>query len=499
MIVSEAPPLFINAPIITKETCLLGNGKVDMSVLGGNPPYVYVWSAPANTQTTAIATNLSAGTYTVTVTDRKSCSTTKSATITNQFSPPTAFATTVNNVLCFGAKNGTALVTPSAGTTPYVFNWAPAGGIGSTASNLSPGTYSVTVTDANGCSVTSSATITEPPAIVLNPSSTDVTCGAANGTASVAPTGGTLPYTIAWPNATTGTSVSNLAAGNYIVTVTDAKNCSVTKSITINNANPIVVNIVSTNVTCNGAANGTATVSATGAGGTFNYNWAPSGGAGTNATNLAPGTYTVTATDAGNPGCFGTSTVTITEPAVLTAPLTPVNISCAGSNSGQISVAPAGGTGPYNYLWSTGGVTATITGLAAGGYTVTVTDAKGCTVITNGTIVQGALMTANITKTDVQCFGQNTGEAVVNAAGGGGSYSYNWAPSGGTGTTAFSLPAGNYTVTVTDGGGCTKTATVNITQPPNFAITTSKTDATCASNNGTATVNPTGGVTPYVY
>lgn len=495
--ISSSAPLLILAPTITKETCQLGNGKASISVVGGTAPLTYTWDPTG--QTTSTAVNLSAGTYTVTATDSKGCSATKTAVVTNQFTPPSGFASTNNNVSCFGASNGKASVLASSGTAPYVYNWGPSGGTAMTATGLSPNTYTVTVTDVNGCTVTSTTIITEPAAMNLNPASTNTTCGASVGSAGVSPSGGTAPYTYLWSNTATASTVNSLGAGSYTVTVTDAGACSLTKTFSVVVTNPLSITSSSTNITCNGAANGTGTITASGGSGSFNYTWAPSGGSAATATGLGPGTYTVTVSDAGAAACSGTTTVVITQPAALIAPLIVTNISCAGSNSGQESVTPSGGAGSYTYLWSNGGVTNAITGLAAGPYTVTVTDASGCTVTASGTVTSGAPLTAITSGTNINCFGQNTGQAVVTAGGGSGTYSYNWLPGGSVSATATNLTANTYTVTVTDGGGCTKTATISITQPPAFTISTSKTDASCGSTNGNATATPAGGVPAYTY
>lgn len=498
--ISEAAPLVINNPVITKETCQLGNGKVAISLIGGTPPYTYAWSPPANLQTASTATNLSAGTYTVTVTDSKGCAATRSAVVTNQFIPPSATASTVNNVTCFGAANGRVTVLASAGTTPYAYVWTPTGGVAATASGLSPNTYTVVVTDANGCKATASATITQPAAMSLNPSSTNATCGLTDGSASVAPAGGTLPYSVVWSNAATGNTASNLGAGTYTVTVTDAGPCTLTTSVTIIISNPLTVTTGLTNISCNGNADGTASASASGGSGTFSYSWNPGGYASSSITNLSPAVYTLTVTDGLNVACTATKTVNITQPGILAPAIVGTNITCNGLNNGKATSTPTGGTSPYTYIWNTGSATSSTTGLAPGTYSLTVTDSKSCTTVSTVTITQSAVLSVALnTQTNVPCSGGSTGSASVIASGGTGTLTYTWAPSGGTSATATARPAGNYTVTVRDANNCSATVVISITQPAAITTTPSVTPSSCGVSGGSATVTPAGGVSPYTY
>ncbi|MBI2272137.1 MAG: gliding motility-associated C-terminal domain-containing protein [Bacteroidetes bacterium] len=498
--ISEAAPLVINNPVITKETCQLGNGKVTISLIGGTPPYTYSWSPPANLQTTSAAINLSAGTYTVTVTDSKGCTAARSAVVTNQFIPPDAIASTVNDVTCFGAANGRVTVLASAGTTPYAYVWSPTGGVAATASGLSPNTYTVVVTDANGCTATSSATITQPAAMSLNPSSVNVTCGLTDGSASVAPAGGTQPYNVVWSNAATGYTAANLGAGTYTVTVTDAGPCTLTASVTIIISNPLIVTTGSTNITCNGNANGTASASASGGSGTFNYSWNPGGYANSSITNLSPAVYTLTVTDGVNVGCTATKTVNITQPGILIPAIAGTNVTCNGLNNGKATSTPTGGTSPYTYVWNTGSATNSTSGLAPGTYSLTVTDSKSCTAVSTVAITQSAVLAVIInTQTNVACSGGSTGSASVIASGGTGTLTYTWAPSGGTSATATARPAGNYTVTVRDANNCSATVVISITQPAAITTTPSVTPSSCGVSGGSATVTPAGGISPYTY
>ncbi|WP_035662658.1 SprB repeat-containing protein, partial [Flavobacterium seoulense] len=316
-------------------------------------------------------------------------------------------------------------------------------------------------------------------------------------------TGGTPSYTYSWaPSGGTAATATGLAAGTYTVTVTDANACQATRSFTI--TQPTALNTTAgtkTDVSCNGGSNGTATVAPTGGTPSYTYSWAPSGGTAATATGLAAGTYTCTITDAN--GCQGTKSFTITQPTALnTTAGTKTDVSCNGGSNGTATVSPTGGTPSYTYSWApSGGTAATATGLAAGTYTVTVTDANGCQGTKSFTITQpSALNTTAGSKTDVSCNGGSNGTATVSPTGGTPSYTYSWAPSGGTAATATGLAAGTYTVTVTDANGCQGTKSFTIAQPTALSLTTGggKTDVSCnGGSNGTATVAPTGGTPSY--
>ncbi|WP_152547384.1 MBG domain-containing protein, partial [Flavobacterium seoulense] len=291
-------------------------------------------------------------------------------------------------------------VSPTGGTPSYTYSWAPSGGTAATATGLAAGTYTCTITDANGCQGTKSFTITQPTALNTTAGSkTDVSCnGGSNGTATVSPTGGTPGYTYSWsPSGGTAATATGLAAGTYTVTVTDANGCQGTKSFTI--AQPTALSLTTgggkTDVSCNGGSNGTATVSPTGGTPSYTYSWAPSGGTAATATGLAAGTYTVTVTDAN--GCQGTKSFTITQP----TPIEFTTISLAGYDYNTLysqSVNVTGGTGTKIFDISSGNLpsgfnlspSGTISGtsiqVADSNFTVRATDANGCVVTQNFTL-----------------------------------------------------------------------------------------------------------------
>ncbi|MHA3789557.1 hypothetical protein ACX0HA_15205, partial [Flavobacterium hauense] len=491
-------------------------GAATVNVTGGTGAYSYSWDTTP-VQTTATATGLAAGTYTVTVTDANACITTQTFTITQPTAALTATAAgTQTNVLCFGNTTGTATVDVTGGTGAYSYSWntTPVQTT-ATATGLAAGTYTVTVTDANACTTTQTFTITQPAAALVATagSQTNILCfGNATGTATVNVTGGTGAYTYSWnttPAQTTATA-TGLTAGTYTVTVTDANGCTTTQPFTITQPAAALVATAGpqTNVLCFGNTTGAATVNVTGGTGAYSYSWntTPVQTAAT-ATGLAAGTYTVTVTDAN--ACTTTQVFTITQPAAaLTATAGPqTNVLCFGNATGAATVNVTGGTTAYSYSWNTTPVqtTATATGLIAGTYTVTVTDANGCTTTQAFTITQpaAALVATAGPQTNVLCFGNATGAATVNVTGGTTAYSYSWNTTPvQTGATATGLAAGTYTVTVTDANACTTTQSFTITQPAAALVATAgpQTNILCFGNaTGAATVNVTGGTGAYSY
>ena len=476
------------------------NGTATVAPSGGSGSYTYLWS---NGATTATASGLVQGNYSVTITDANLCPITQNFTITQ----PTSLVAsqgTISNVSCNGGSNASATVAVAGGSLPYSYSWAPTGGTGATASGLTAGTYTVTVTDNNACQTTQSFTITQPSTLVANAAAqTNILCnGAATGSATVNVTGGTGAYTYSWaPSGGTAATATGLAAGTYTVTVKDANLCQTTQSFTITQPSTLVATAsAQTNIGCRGDATGSATVNVTGGTGAYTYSWAPSGGTAATATGLIAGTYTVTVKDANL--CQTTQSFTITQPAaILSATTASLGVSCFGGSNGSAGVTASGGTPGYTYLWAPlGGTSATITGRPAGNYTCTITDSNGCTLVKNITINTPAVLSATTIKTDVSCNGGTNGSATVTVSGGTPGYTYSWAPTGGTAATATGLAAGTYTVTVTDANTCQTTATVTINQPATLAVTSAQTNVLCNGGaSATASVVVSGGTPGYTY
>ena len=438
------------------------NGTATVTPTGGTAPYTYSWSPSGGSAATA--SGLAAGTYSCLITDDHGCTHTESVTI----SEPTLLSAgiTSTDVSCNGGSNGSSTATPSGGTAPYTYAWSPSGGTAAIASGLAAGTYSCLITDDHGCTHTESVTISEPTILSAGITSTDVSCNSgSNGSATVTPAGGTAPYSYTWsPAGGSAATASGLAAGTYSCLITDDHGCTHTESVTISEPTLLSAGITSTDVSCNGGSNGSATVTPAGGTAPYSYSWSPAGGSAATASGLAAGTYSCLITD--DHGCTYTESVTIYEPTILSAGITSTDVSCNSGSNGTATVTPSGGTAPYSYTWSpSGGTAVTASGLAAGTYSCLITDDHGCTHTESVTISEPTILSAGITSTDVSCNGGSNGSATVTPSGGTAPYTYSWSPAGGSAATASGLAAGTYGCLITDDHGCTHTETVTITEP----------------------------------
>jgi gliding motility-associated-like protein len=489
----------------TSVTCNgLANGSATATPSGGTGPYTFTWSPSGGNS--FVATGLAPGTYTVLVKDVNNCTVTASALITQPSTSLTAITSAIN-ILCFGATNGSTSVTASGGTAGYTYTWSPSGGNTNLASALTAGTYTVLVKDANNCTVTATALITQPAsALAATINFTNATCGMSNGSAMVNPVGGTSAYSFSWsPIGGTAPLAINLSAGNYSVVITDANNCQLTKTVTIIQPNSMVFTVTTTSVSCNSGSNGTATLNVAGGSAPYSYTWSPvpGGGQGTSiVTGLSSQTYTVLISD--NLGCTTFTTATIIQPATaLNAITTATNILCFGAVNGSASVTASGGTAGYTYTWSPVISNASaISSLTVGSYTVLVMDANNCTVTASAIVSQPiAPLTTIITATNILCFGNNNGSAGVIANGGTPGYTYNWIPTGGTNNLANNLAPGNYTVIVKDINNCTVNTFTSISQPTAaLGASVLSNNVTCnGGSNGSSTITATGGTVGYTF
>ncbi|MEN9522920.1 MAG: hypothetical protein RL065_1297, partial [Bacteroidota bacterium] len=511
----------VTASVVTPISCNGGtNGSVTVTTpTGGTSPYSYSWNTTPiqNTQT---ASGLSSGTYTVTVKDVNLCSTTVSISLTQPVALSSVTASVVTPITCNGGSNGSVTVTtPTGGTSPYTYSWntTPIQNT-QTASGLSSGTYTVTVTDANLCSTTASINLTQPAAMSSVTASvvTPISCnGGTNGSVTVTtPTGGTSPYNYSWnttPIQNTQTA-SGLSSGTYTVTVKDVNLCSTTTSINLMQPANLGNVIASTtkNVSCFGGNDGIVTTS-TPTGGTlpysFRWNCVPNQFTQT-ANNLPAGTYTVTVKDANN--CVQVfSTTLVAQPPTPIALQTSVinNITCFGGNNGSITVStPTTGTAPYSYTWNTNPIqnTQTATGIISGNYSVSVSDNFGCTQTATIILSQPNKLVVTIQDSiNVKCNGTNTGSININPViGGVQPYHYVWNSNPiQTTSNATKLSAGNYSLVVSDSMGCHDTVSVSISEPSLLQLSNIfTTDISCTNKSeGKAILSGIiGGKPPYI-
>jgi hypothetical protein len=348
-----------------------------VSVSGGTAPYTYVWGDGPTTQDRA---GLAAGPYSLVVTDANGCTANVNVTITE----PTALVATEThvNVSCFGGSNGSIDVSVSGGAAPYTYVW----GDGPTTQDrggLAAGAYSLVVTDANGCTANVNVTITQPTALVATETHVNVSCfGGTNGSIDVSVSGGTAPYTYLWSDGPTTQDRAGLAAGPYSLVVTDANGCTANVNVTITQPTALVATETHVNVSCFGGTNGSIDVSVSGGTAPYTYLWGD-GPTTQDRGSLAAGAYSLVVTDAN--GCTANVNVTITQPTALLATETHTD-ACQTSADGTIDVSVSGGTPPYTYLWGDGPTTQDRSALAAGPYSLVVTDANGCTANVNVTI-----------------------------------------------------------------------------------------------------------------
>ncbi|MBN4051482.1 hypothetical protein JYU16_01575, partial [bacterium AH-315-M05] len=472
-------------------------GDAIVTVAGGKLAYTYLWDDP-NTQITDTATALSAGLYHVSVTDNWGCTVSDSVTITE----PTALLSSVigTDVNCKSGNDGAANLSVTGGVAPYSYLWSNTDTT-EDINILTAGTYTVVTTDSNGCTINDTIIINEPGDTLMATTNilTGISCnGVCDGSITSNATGGTSPYTYFWDGGLGAgkTHLGNVCDGTYNVTITDNNGCTASDSLTINEPLLLTTTMTKTDVSCNGLGDGTATVTPSGGTSPYNYLW-NIGQTDSTAVGLFPDNYSVNVFD--NNGCIATDIVTISEPTALGLSVTTINATCGNSN-GSATASVTGGINPYTYAWSSGGSNSTETGMAAGSYTITVTDNNGCTIDDSITINAPLPITTGITATDISCNGGNDGSADLTVSGGTPPYTFLWSNSQTT-EDITGLTAGTYSVTVTDNSGCaTANDTVNINEPAVLTSTITGTDVSCnGGGDGTATVTPSGGTPPYNY
>ena len=463
------------------------------TTLQGSGGVSYAWTpiiaitGPANVANPQACPTVTT-TYSVTVTDAAGCIGNDQVTI--HVAPTTlSLNITPTNPTCFGSCNGSATSTPVGGYPPFTYLWSN-GQTTASGSNFCAGPISLTVTDAIGCTSTATATLTQPTAVqIVATLITTAHCGQNDGTVTITVSGGTMGpgYNIVWPaTGDNGLTEANLPPGQVCVYAYDINGCGDTLCVIVPNTPGATVNILSfTNVTCNGACDGSAVALASGGTAPYTYLWntLPLTQTNDTAINICPGTYTVTMTDSN--GCSNTANVTITEPALLTNLAGGATTICIGQSANLTDVA-SGGTPAYGYHWTDGITNWTTANISVSPtvtttYTVYVTDANGC-ISANQTVTVTVNPPLNVTAMAGITVCANT---LVNLTavgnGGNGNLTYTWLPINLVGASVNTNVAvtSTYTVVATDGCGTpSATSTVTVTVNPNPVVSFTATTAT---------------------
>lgn len=403
----------------------------------------------------------------------------------------------ITNISCYGKNNGSATINASGGVGNLSYLWLPGGQTTSIATGLSPGTYTLTVSDANSCTASSnSVVITEPALLTHTSSKTNIACNGNNtGAASVTVTGGITQYTYNWNNSQTSTSITGLIAGTYSVLITDKNGCTNTETFSITEP-PLLIGVPDSSlIRCNGESNGYAELKLSG--GTKNYTYTWSNGKTSSAiTGMPAGTYSVLAVDAN--GCSKTHIFTLTQPNTLTVSVNQTNVACSGHSTGVIDLTSLGGTKPYAYTWNNGSTTPKITGLTAGTYSLNLIDSNKCLLSKIFIITEPKPLKITASQKNIICSGGNTGTATADLSGGVKPYTYRWT-NGQTTSTTTGLPEGNYTVTITDANLCSAIDSFRITQSLPISISVLGVDSLCMGLYRDLSASVQNGTPPLTY
>jgi len=479
----------------TSHICAGGNVTL---IASGASTYSWSPSATLNTSTgsTVIASPTSSTTYTVTGTSA-GCTTTATATVF--YGAPVVSVTPVSSTICPGQS---VLLTASGANT---YTWSPATGLNTTTGNAvtaNPGTGTTyTVIGSTGtCSASATTTVTTASLPILTNSHTNVSCTGAPGTATVAASGGSTPYTYSWsPSGGTGPAAGGLSSGTYTVLVTTSSGCTASATDTIKKPPTLTLNVAGITANCKGSCDGQLICIPAGGSVPYTFSWS-TGCSAPSCNNVCAGNYSVTITDAN--GCTVSGNTTVAEPTAVLVTLTSTSNHCNLAD-GADSVFVSGGSGPYSYSWSPGAGSNTniYPNLNSGTYTVTVHDSRNCVASASNSVANNTppVTLSLLSSINVSCFGGNDGSAITTVSGGTGPYQYSWSPQPGNTNSITNALAGIYTCTATDSYGCSGQLPVTLTQPAPLTIVPMSSVLICVGQSTPLTATASGGTTAYTF
>jgi gliding motility-associated-like protein len=458
-------------------------------VSGGAGALTYQWNTGASS--TSIQTT--GGNYCVRVEDTLGCFAMACSNVT----VPSPMGIYLSSTDATSGSNGTASVTIYGGTPPYSYQWNdPALQTHQNATGLNPGMYSIGVTDANGCFISSSVIVNNLfcSGFQASASGMNVSCnGKSDGIAVAQTTGGTSPYNYSWQGfSTNNDTLSGIGAGTYLVIITDGNGCQDAATITIFEPMQLTNTISSTDVSTSGGNDGSATSNVFGGTGTIIYQWSD-GSTSSSVSGLSAGTYSVHIID-GN-GCSLTDLVQINDPSCnnLVIGSYATASTCFNTSNGTASAVILSGTAPFSYSWSNGATTSSISGLAAGVYTVNVTDASGCSTFKNVTVLQPSPLSSSLAATHPTCHLSNNGTIEHNISGGTYPYQFFWT-NGAHSEDLYNIPPGTYSVNIVDANGCSTSVSTTLIQPVAISVDVTMQNVSCTGgSDGSADIDATGG------
>ncbi len=490
------PALLAISGTVTDILCFgTTSGAIDVSISGGTTPYSSLWS---NNATSEDLSNLSSGSYTDTVRDANGCEAIRSFSI-SQPGAAINLSATSTDILCNGNATGSINLSVSGGLAPYSYNWSNGAGT-EDISNLTAGTYTVTVTDDNNCTEDFSVTLSQPTAINASLNAVNPVCqNDSRGSIDLTVNGGVPGYTFQWNNGEQTEDLIDLYAGLYSCEITDDNGCTELVQATLTDPDAVSISGTTTDVLCYGASTGSIDITPSNGTLPYTFDWSNSTGS-EDPSGLAAGLYSVNVID--NNSCGGFISFVIDQPdtSVYVSSSIVVDVACFGNQTGSVNIEVNGGTPPYDYMWSNSAVTQDISLLAAGSYSVDITDDNGCLFSFSASVDEPAELTLSESHTDVLCFGGSSGSIDVSTAGGTGPYTYQWG--GGQQTEDLdNIPVGAYSLMATDDNGCTDNISVIIDQPSAALSLDSDTTAVLCFGgvDGSIDLSVSGGTSPYSY
>jgi outer membrane protein OmpA-like peptidoglycan-associated protein len=476
------------------------NGQATVLVEGGKPAYTYVWD---NGETTASAQNLSPGKHKVTVTDSENCTSVAEVTISEGLEKLTLQIIASSEISCDGKTGATVEIAAQGGQPPYSYNWDKSGLDGAKVSGLFAGNYNLTATDAQGNEASLLVNINARDMMELSASQVGAaSVGGSDGQANVQVTKGIAPYTYKWDNGEQSPLARKLSPGNHKVTVTDAKGCTATASVSIDeDILPLELSLETTKQpNCNDSADGSIQANVRGGKAPYIYKWSGTEATTATATQLAANKYALEVTDV--EGTSQKAEIELSAPPALELTVSQNSPASTNGSDGVAVVQPNGGTAPYTYQWDNGESTAEASRLTPGEHTVSVTDANGCSTNVTVDITEDILpLKVSLEAiTEISCFGAADGTLEAKVNGGKQPYTYKWSKTNATAAVATQLAANQYELEVTDVEGTSQKASFELKAPTALELTVSQVSpASINGSDGVARVEPNGGTAPYTY